>query len=307
MGQNSAPRRRGTLPDEIHQAVHDVLVDDAQELRRSPERLDQEEVVELVDEELVAATAGRARGTAWAACAARAGRATYIQQARPMPAAATTVLTPIEQVVRGRPPAPRPGPASARGSCRTRLRRQRQHGADAGREHGQDHQRHGHHRRRFVGMAAGLLGDAHLAPEGQEVGPEGVESRQDRRQHRGDEQGEVDAAERGGCVAGVEGGAEDLVLAPEAGERRQAGQGQGAAQERPVRHRHHLAQAAEAAHVDDVAHRVHDAAGGQEQQGLEEGVREQMEHRAATTASRPPRLPPTAAAAQRPGTCSRAG
>ena len=40
-----------------------------------------------------------------------------------------------------------------------------------------------------------------------------------------------------------------------------------------------LPQAAEAPHVDDVAHRVHHAAGAEEQQGLEEGVREQVEHR----------------------------
>ena len=37
-------------------------------------------------------------------------------------------------------------------------------------------------------------------------------------------------------------------------------------------------QAAEAAHVDHVAHRVHHAAGAQEQQRLEERVREQVEH-----------------------------
>ena len=62
------------------------------------------------------------------------------------------------------------------------------------------------------------------------------------------------------------------------GEAGHAGQGQGAAQERPVRDRQHLAQPAEAAHVDDVAHGVHHAAGREEQQRLEEGVREQVEH-----------------------------
>ena len=59
---------------------------------------------------------------------------------------------------------------------------------------------------------------------------------------------------------------------------RKAGQGQRTAQERPVRRRQRVAQAAEPPHVDHVAHRVHDAAGGQEEQGLEEGVREQVKH-----------------------------
>ena len=45
-----------------------------------------------------------------------------------------------------------------------------------------------------------------------------------------------------------------------------------------MRHRQHLAQAAEAAHVDDVAHGVHDAAGREEQERLEKGVGEQVEH-----------------------------
>ena len=41
---------------------------------------------------------------------------------------------------------------------------------------------------------------------------------------------------------------------------------------------HQSPQAAEAADVDHAAHRVHDAAGAEEQQGLEEGVRDKVEH-----------------------------
>ena len=71
---------------------------------------------------------------------------------------------------------------------------------------------------------------------------------------------------------------EDRVLAPKSGEERKAGQRQAPSEERPVRDGHDAPQPAEAAHVDDAAHRVHDTARAEEQAGLEEGVREQVEH-----------------------------
>ena len=56
------------------------------------------------------------------------------------------------------------------------------------------------------------------------------------------------------------------------------GHGQAAEQERPVRDRQPAPQAAEPADVDHSAHGVHHAAGAEEQQGLEKGVRQQVEH-----------------------------
>ena len=104
-----------------------------------------------------------------------------------------------------------------------------------------------------------------LAPERLEVGAEGVESRQACREDRGDEEDEVDRScgplGRAGLIAGVE----DLVLAPEAGQQREAREGERADEERRVRYRHDVAEAAESSHVDDVAHRVHHRAGPQEQ------------------------------------------
>ena len=72
---------------------------------------------------------------------------------------------------------------------------------------------------------------------------------------------------------------QNLVLAEEAGEGEDAGERQPADGKGQVGDRQPVPQASEPAHVDDVAHRVHHAAGGQEEQGLEERVREQVEHR----------------------------
>ena len=72
----------------------------------------------------------------------------------------------------------------------------------------------------------------------------------------------------------------DRVFAPEAGQRKHTGQRQAADQKRGVRPGHEAAEAAEVAHVDDAPHRVHHAPGAEEEQGLEEGVREQVKHAA---------------------------
>ena len=68
------------------------------------------------------------------------------------------------------------------------------------------------------------------------------------------------------------------------GKRKDAGKRQAAHGESQVRVGQAVPQAAEPPHVDHVAHRVHHAAGREEQQRLEERVGEQVEH-AATTAS----------------------
>ena len=72
---------------------------------------------------------------------------------------------------------------------------------------------------------------------------------------------------------------DDLVLAPEPGERRDADDRQVADPERHVRDDHDRPERAEAAHVDLVVHAVHDRAGAEEEVGLEEAVGEQVEDR----------------------------
>ena len=71
---------------------------------------------------------------------------------------------------------------------------------------------------------------------------------------------------------------QDLVLAEEPGQGEDPRQGKGAHGKREAGVGQAVAQAAEPPHVDHVAHRVHDAAGREEQQCLEECVCEQVEH-----------------------------
>ena len=70
---------------------------------------------------------------------------------------------------------------------------------------------------------------------------------------------------------------EDLVLAEEAGERRKAGDGEDRRGHGPEGDGDVFAQAAHVAHVLLAAERVDDGAGGEEEQRLEEGVRDQVE------------------------------
>ena len=72
---------------------------------------------------------------------------------------------------------------------------------------------------------------------------------------------------------------QDQVLAEETGQQRKAGDRQTARRERAVRDGHGTPQPAHAADVLFLVHAVDDAAGAQEQQGLEEGVRHDVEHR----------------------------
>ncbi len=72
---------------------------------------------------------------------------------------------------------------------------------------------------------------------------------------------------------------EDLVLGEEARQAGDAGDGQRADEHGPVRDRDLVLRAAHAAHVLLAAHGVDHGAGAEEEQGLEEGVREEVEDR----------------------------
>ena len=118
-------------------------------------------------------------------------------------------------------------------------------------------------------------------PEGLEVRSTRVEGRHEDYQggHPVDQQvNPSPALARGGMRGRLE-RQENLILAEEAGEREDAGKGQAADREGQVGVWQPVAQAPEPSHVDDVAHRVHHAAGCQEEQGFEERVREQVKHR----------------------------
>jgi len=122
----------------------------------------------------------------------------------------------------------------------------------------------------------GLVGAAEVPLEGEEVEPEHVEGG-----HAG-----RDEAHRPEQGIGVEGLAEDLVLAPEAGQGRDAGDGDAADQEGAAGDGHPAAQASHQAHVlgehrlvaHHLFHGVDHRAGAEEQHRLEEGVGHQVEH-----------------------------
>ena len=118
-------------------------------------------------------------------------------------------------------------------------------------------------------MRVTLPGRPAIRPEeGQRHQPEHVE--------RGHERGED--REHPDELVGFECAEEDLVLAEEAGQRRNAGDGQRADGHRGKRNRQVPLQGAHAPHVLLPRHRMDDRAAAEEQQRLEEGMRHQMEH-----------------------------
>ena len=95
-------------------------------------------------------------------------------------------------------------------------------------------------------MMPGLVRHPLGTVERQEIAAEGVERGQEGREHAGP----IQHLEQRRVVRPLVSGRQDGVLAPKAGERKDAGQGQAAEQKRPVRDRHQPPQAAEAPHVD---------------------------------------------------------
>ena len=106
-----------------------------------------------------------------------------------------------------------------------------------------------------------------LAVEGHEDDAEHVKSRQEYSNHGKPE-------EHGLCLEGAN---QDSILAPESGQRPDACQTQTADEESGVSPGHRLAQSAHQSHIEGPGG-VTDAARPHKEQGLEEGVREQVEH-----------------------------
>ena len=134
-----------------------------------------------------------------------------------------------------------------------------------GREH---EQRHGHHARRLVGVVE-QVPVARFAVEGEPDRAGDVERRQPAGEYADDPEERVAVRERG---------AEDLVLRPEPGQRRERRERAAGDDHRPVRDRHLRAQAAHPPHVLDVGDAVDHRPGSQEQESLEERVGDEVEH-----------------------------
>ena len=140
---------------------------------------------------------------------------------------------------------------------------------------------------------------AGLAAKGQEDLPPGVESGQERGQGKQQPTGEIQASAHAGSAARGElepGLGQDLVLAPEPGKGKDAGQSQGAGDKGPTGAGHAPQQAAHVHHVVGVElpivvsmgpvvrvmvpmlHPMDHRAGAHEQKCLEKGVHDEMEH-----------------------------
>ncbi len=93
--------------------------------------------------------------------------------------------------------------------------------------------------------------------------------------HEGDE--EADDAQDG-SISGVggEGGVEDFIFGPETGEGEDAGESEAADEHGDVGDGHDFADAGHFADVEFAAHGVHDGTCGEEQEGFEEGVGEDV-------------------------------
>ncbi len=265
--------------DPVHRAVDDRHVEPPpQRGGEVPERLHDEEVVQLVHPELVhreLVDAGQRPGEPPRHLAPGAG------VHEPGEAGAAGRQAPGHEV---RPARRRALVGQQAGGRREHLRGERLEPVGQlrrrplerpGQQHaqhraaGQDPERHGHDRRGLVGVLGG--GRARLAQEGEDEQPGHVEGRAQRRpaSRAPRPPGRPRARRRSGDSSAPPRMA-SFDQKPASGT--DAGDGQGGDGERPGGVGHLLPQAAHLPDVGLVAHAVHDRAGAEEQAGLEEGV-----------------------------------
>ena len=140
---------------------------------------------------------------------------------------------------------------------------------EGGAADGEEDQWERHHRRRFVGVVVKMV-IARIAVERQPEGARHVE--------RGENGGQdADRPERD--LPAQERRPHDLVLRPEARERRQRGERATGDEHRPVGDGHLAAQTTHLPHVLFALHRVDHRSGPEEQERLEERVRGEVEDR----------------------------
>ena len=135
----------------------------------------------------------------------------------------------------------------------------------------------GHRGRCVMRMITGLRGKSLLSPKCHEVGSKCIERSHQRCQQGYAQNDPIEVRVFARLTRGEQ-HRQNFIFAPEAGEQRETGEGQCSGKEGDVRNRQHLTQTAESSHIDHVTHGVHHRTGREEQHGLEEGVREHVEH-----------------------------
>src|SRR6516162_3119463 len=145
--------------------------------------------------------------------------------------------------------------------------------ADDGEER-ENREGNGHRFGRFMDVLLHLVGNAREPKESQVKEPEHIEGGQAGREQADDPEGQI-TVEHGGAG---DGSSEDFVFAEETGERGHTSNGQRGDQERAGGGRDGIPQAAHFAQILFAGECVNHAAGTEEEQSLEEGVRHEMKN-----------------------------